>query len=543
MPVQEMTCRRNDVASHGHAGVGHLGRGLLAHRVRHVEQDHVLAVGQPDAALAAALGDVGQGAQVLAGQAAAQRGAAERVEARLATAGVKPTWSRIGASGGAGGGPSASSRPRRSSSAWRNRSGPHSSTQELRARARALEAVAVVAEQRGDLAGHLDRVLARDPRAEPPAHARRGAEAAADPHVVAGPEVRGVDADQADVVDLVLGAVVAAARDGDLVLARQVREAAVADEVRHELVARRARESKYSSAVTPASGQPTTLRHTSPQAWALVRPTSSRRREDVRHVLQPQPVQLDALPRGDVGERAAVADREVGDRPQLPRVELAVGDPHPQHEVAVLLGLLRVDAPPLRRAPGRPASSAAKPPWRAARTRSSMTSSPSFRSLIRSISGRRSRSSDTRPPPGGVGRNRISQPPVGGCRTWHRSPARATVAEASQGRFPPPLSMRPATGARSVRARRREVGAMSSNKARSCYGHSRISASRHPPTGRRWADAEAASEALGLRDAECRPGRRRRCRRCRSSRSGSWPGTAGGRPRRSRTSAPGRSPS
>ena len=32
-----------------------------------------------------------------------------------------------------------------------------------------------------------------------------------------------------------------------------------------------------------------------------------------------------------------------------------------------------------------------------------------------------------------------------------------------------------------------------------------------------------------------RPGRRRRCRRCRSSRRGSWPGTAGGSPRRNRT--------
>ena len=35
------------------------------------------------------------------------------------------------------------------------------------------------------------------------------------------------------------------------------------------------RESKNSSAVTPASGQPTTLRHTSPQAWALVSPMRS----------------------------------------------------------------------------------------------------------------------------------------------------------------------------------------------------------------------------------------------------------------------------
>ena len=45
--------------------------------------------------------------------------------------------------------------------------------------------------------------------------------------------------------------------------------------------------------------------------------------------------------------------------------------------------------------------------------------------------------------------------------------------------------------------------------------------------------------ARGVRRRRRRPGRRRRCRRCRSTRSGSSRGTAGGSPRRSRTSPAG----
>ena len=187
----------------------------------------------------------------------------------------------------------------------------------------------------------------RDPGAEPAAHARRRAEPAADPHVVADPEVRSVHADQADVVDLVLRAVVAAARDGDLVLAGQVREAPVADEVGDERVHDGAR---VEVLVRRDAGQ-RAADDVAPHVAAGLRAGQAdlvEGREDVRHVLQPQPVELDALPGGDVGEGAAVADREVGDRPQLPRVQLPVRDAHPQHEVAVLLGPLRVDAPPLR---------------------------------------------------------------------------------------------------------------------------------------------------------------------------------------------------
>ncbi len=87
MPVQEMTCRRNDVASTGTPASAISAAVSSRTASGHVQQDHVLAVGQADAAAAAPLGDVGQGAQVLAREAPAQGGAAEGVEARLATAG------------------------------------------------------------------------------------------------------------------------------------------------------------------------------------------------------------------------------------------------------------------------------------------------------------------------------------------------------------------------------------------------------------------------------------------------------------------------
>ncbi len=108
------------------------------------------------------------------------------------------------------------------------------------------------------------------------------------------------------------------------------------------------RESNSSSAVTPASGQPTTLRQTSPQAWALVSPMRSSVVEDLGHVLDAQPVQLQALARRDVAGRAPEAHREVADRAQLLGRHGAVRHAHAQHQVAVLLGPLRVQAPPLR---------------------------------------------------------------------------------------------------------------------------------------------------------------------------------------------------
>ena len=116
-----------------------------------------------------------------------------------------------------------------------------------------------------------------------------------------------------------------------------------------------------SSAATPATGEPSTTRGVSPQASAVVQPDVLEALPDRGDVLDPDPVQLDVLPVGDVGGVAAVRRRDVGDGPQLGQVDLAAVAADAQHEVLVVelvrlqdgrtaavdAGLaLRVEAPP-----------------------------------------------------------------------------------------------------------------------------------------------------------------------------------------------------
>src|SRR5439155_27316827 len=93
--------------------------------------------------------------------------------------------------------------------------------QELDAGAGALGALALVAEDLGDRAADVRRLLRQREHVQPAAHLGGGAQAAADPDVVADDTVL-VHRDQADVVDLVLGATMRAGRDRDLELAREV---------------------------------------------------------------------------------------------------------------------------------------------------------------------------------------------------------------------------------------------------------------------------------------------------------------------------------
>ena len=59
--------------------------------------------------------------------------------------------------------------------------------------------------------------------------------------------------------------------------------------------------------------------------------TAARFCQDVRHVLQLRPVELQVLPRGEVAVALVVVARDVGELPHLARVERAVGDGDPQH--------------------------------------------------------------------------------------------------------------------------------------------------------------------------------------------------------------------
>ena len=68
--------------------------------------------------------------------------------------------------------------------------------------------------------------------------------------------------------------------------------------------------------------------------------------EDRGHVFEPDPPELELLARGDVGDAAAGAVRDGGDRPELGGVRDPVGDPDPHHEVTGGMAS-KEDAPPL----------------------------------------------------------------------------------------------------------------------------------------------------------------------------------------------------
>ena len=70
---------------------------------------------------------------------------------------------------------------------------------------------------------------------------------------------------------------------------------------------------------SPASGQPVTLRTTSPQAPLGERPTAVRASTTSASAVDGEPVELDVLAGGDVGEVARVLLGEVADDAKLLR--------------------------------------------------------------------------------------------------------------------------------------------------------------------------------------------------------------------------------
>ena len=106
-----------------------------------------------------------------------------------------------------------------------------------------------------------------------------------------------------------------------------------------------------SSREMPATGEPRMTRGQSPHASVVSRPTPSSRSQIAGHVLDPDPVQLDVLPVGDVGGAAGVVAGHLADDAGLLGGERAAVDPDAQHEVLVLElvrlergGLAAVDA-------------------------------------------------------------------------------------------------------------------------------------------------------------------------------------------------------
>ena len=91
---------------------------------------------------------------------------------------------------------------------------------------------------------------------------------------------------------------------------------------------------------------------------------------DLRHVLDPDPVQLNVLPVGDVGEIPSEVDRDLPDHPELLSSQRAAVDADPQHEVLVVKlprlqggSLAAVDPGPALGIKAVPAEPSAKVPW------------------------------------------------------------------------------------------------------------------------------------------------------------------------------------
>ena len=215
-----------------------------------------------------------------------------------------------------------------------------------------------VAEDLGDRAEDRQRLRLGHEGVEPDSKMGIGREPAADADGEADLTGRRVaHRREADVVDLGIGAPGSAPRDRDLELPRQVVERGVAV---HEL----GRLHDERRGVDQLLGVET--RHRA--AGDIARDVAARahgghalkpeRLEHVRQALERHPVELEILAHGDVGDAAAVPLGEVGDRPDLPRLEHAVGNADSHHQVPNRLALaalapdrahavaLRVDAPP-----------------------------------------------------------------------------------------------------------------------------------------------------------------------------------------------------
>jgi hypothetical protein len=134
-----------------------------------------------------------------------------------------------------------------------------------------------------------------------------------------------------------------ARRAGDrrLELAGEVGEARVADVAAHDLLDR-------GRAVDDLVGRDAGDRGPEHHARGVAARLVGREADGLQpvpdrgHVLDPDPVQLDVLPVGDVGGVTGVGLRDVGDRAQLLGAEQAAVAAHAQHEVLVV-ELLRLE--------------------------------------------------------------------------------------------------------------------------------------------------------------------------------------------------------
>src|SRR2546427_11878761 len=221
--------------------------------------------------------------------------------------------------------------------------------QERQARLATRLARAVVAEDQRDRCAYVRRLVRSHERVE-----RRGEDGparallAADGEVEAGLVTRHRRRER-DVLRLAARAVLQAAGDGDVELARQVRELLVAEEdlLEGEGDRRGVEQLTRCQPRGRAADDAADVVHPRLEAREACRLEPC---DDLRHVLERHPAQLDLLARGDVGDRAARrAARLPGDLAEqagLRRAHDAIGHAHAHHEMP-RRGPAMEDAPPL----------------------------------------------------------------------------------------------------------------------------------------------------------------------------------------------------
>src|SRR5215203_873898 len=209
------------------------------------------------------------------------------------------------------------------------------SNQELQAGAGPQPPVAVVAEGPDHRRPDLRYLIARHPGAHPLGQHRVRREATADPEVKTWPVLGVLYTDKRDVVHFGGDVVVRNPGQRRLELAWQVRELRITDVTLRNIPDRLARIDDLvgcdaCNGRTEDDSRAITTGFSGVQANRLEPPP------DFRHVLNPDPVQLDILPIGDVGGVAGKVDGDLADHAQLLGCQRTAIDPYPEHEVLVV---------------------------------------------------------------------------------------------------------------------------------------------------------------------------------------------------------------
>src|SRR5215217_5761675 len=220
----------------------------------------------------------------------------------------------------------------------------------------AVVAVAELVEELRHGAADLDRMLGMNEDVDVRREARSIGEPATDQQVEPDRPVVEPGRDESQIVDLRLGAVLAAAGDAHLELARQIGVLAVTGEE----IADGHRDWVGVDDLFAVDPGDRAAEHVARRVAAGLNGRDTDRFKlapDLRHRADPDPVQLDVLPRGQV--EVAVAPERVrlratgvlrgalADEPGLRRGEPPAGDLHPQHEGIAALSL-RVEPDPLQ---------------------------------------------------------------------------------------------------------------------------------------------------------------------------------------------------